>query len=199
MMAVNKDVIEDAGDVASQLAAAEKSMQDAKDAYEKLKKKAADDFATKINALVKTAQFDAEEFFSRCFSTLIKDSDTAISIATQMLNTYKPDDSFLLNALNKGGLLTSVSVRKNKKDGTAGQRKSGEPRKISYRYKLEEGEQEKLRNNQIKEGMHRHDPAHWCPKQGASKSKPDWFNDRYAEFVISKEEKEQYDKRRVKA
>lgn len=198
-MAVNKIVVEDAEDVISQLEAAKKSMQDAKDTYEELKEKAADNLATKINDLVETAQFDAEEFYSRCFSTLIKDSDTAISIATQMLNTYKPDDSLLLSALNKGGLLTSVSVQKKKKDGTAVRQKSGEPRKISYRYKLEEGEQEKLRNNLIKEGMHRHDPKEWCPKQGATKNKPDWFNDKYAEFVISKEEKEQYDKRSVKA
>ena len=200
-MTVNKNAIEDAEDVISQLAAAQKSMQDAKETYEKLKRKAADDLATKINNLVETAQFDAEEFYSRCFSSLIKNSDTAISIATKMLNKYKPDDSLLLNALKQEGLLTSLSAYKNKKDGTAVRQKSGEPRKISYKYKLEDGEKEKLDSKLIKDGMHRHDPAFWCPKQGATASKPDWFSNSSVEFIASQEEREEFDKykARVKA
>ncbi|MBU2767613.1 hypothetical protein HAP94_15905 [Acidithiobacillus ferrivorans] len=194
MMTVNKNVV-DAEDVISQLEDAKKSMQVAKETYEKLKEKAADDLATKINYLVETAQFDAEGFYSRCFRPLIKDSDTAIRIAVQILIDNKPDDRLILKAFKNKGLLTS------KRSATAGQHKSGASRNTSYKYELENGEREKLDNNEIKEGKHRHHPAHWSPTMGPPANKPEWSKNEtsYAVFSINEKEKDEYDKYKAQA
>jgi hypothetical protein len=185
-------------DAFANLEALKKAAEEAAQKYEDGKKKQAEVISNKINTLVTTAQFSADQFYESCFSSLVTDSEQAIPIAIKMLKETQAGDDKIHKAFRDAGLLVTLGQSIGPRaGGTADSATTGKKtRTKSFMYKLEPGEREKLDSGDITEGVHRHDPAFWCPTMGKSETKPDWFFSKdkstSARFVRSEEEDKLY-------
>ena len=180
-MSVKSTEVEE--DVLAQLEEARRLKEKADQHLAELEKRSTAEITKKINVLIKSVSLEPMSLYDACIASMSINSDVALQMAARLILKAGLPDAQSLAILKSHLALRSVSSESAKEKGEKGSRT------MFFLYMLDPGEKDAIDGGLMTEGVHRHDPAYWCPRRESGKN-PEWYNEenRWAEFKRTADE-----------